>query len=392
MEKYDFDTVINRRGTNSLKYDFAEKRNYPKDVLPYWVADMDFQTPKEVKEALINRINHGIFGYTYYKDNYLNVVKNWFYKHFDYEIDTNWVVTTPGIVFAIVTAIKAYTSVSDSVLIQQPVYYPFSTSVTNNKRKLIINSLEYKDNKYSINFEDFERKIIDNKVKLFILCNPHNPVGRVWTREELTKIGEICLRHKVIVVSDEIHCDFVYEGYVHIPFASINKDFEDITITCTSPSKTFNLAGLQISNIFIKNDSLRRKFKVERGLTGYDEPNTLGIIACESAYTYGDEWLSQLKDYLQNNIFKTSEFLKKNLSKVKLIKTEGTYLIWLDFSAYNLSDDELNSIIVNKANLWLDRGSMFGAEGEQFQRINVACPWVLLEKALNNLKEAFLNI
>ncbi|NLK94116.1 MAG: pyridoxal phosphate-dependent aminotransferase [Clostridiales bacterium] len=389
MSKYDFDTVINRKNTNSLKYDFAEKRNYPKDVLPYWVADMDFKTPKEVTDALINRINHGIFGYTYYKDDYLDVVKKWFYNHYDYKIENDWIVTTPGVVFAIVTAINAFTEEGDAVIIQQPVYYPFRTSIVNNNRKLVVNSLVYKDNKYSIDFDDFEEKIILNKVKLFILCNPQNPVGRVWTKEELTKLGEICLRHNVIVVSDEIHCDFVYEGYKHTPFASINEEFEDITITCTSPSKTFNLAGLQISNIFIKNSSLRRRFKFQRNLTGYDEPNTLGLTACYAAYSYGDPWLKELKAYLLENIRKTNEFLNEHLNKVKLIKTEGTYLIWLDFSAYNLSDDELNNIIINKANLWLDKGSMFGPEGEQFQRINVACPWIILEKALNNLKEAF---
>lgn len=389
MSKYNFDTIINRKNTNSLKYDFAESRNYPKDVLPYWVADMDFKTPKEVTDALINRISHGIFGYTYYKDDYLDVVKKWFYNHYDYKIENDWIVTTPGVVFAIVTAINAFTEANDAVIIQQPVYYPFRTSIINNNRKLVVNSLVYKDNKYSIDFNDFEDKIIKNKVKLFILCNPHNPVGRVWTKEELTKLGDICLKHNVIVVSDEIHCDFVYHGYVHTPFASIKEEFANITITCTSPSKTFNLAGLQISNIFIKNPSLRRKFKYQRNLTGYDEPNTLGLSACQAAYSYGEPWLKELKAYLSENIRKTNEFINEHLNKVKLIKTEGTYLIWLDFSAYNLSDDELNNIIINKANLWLDKGSMFGIEGEQFQRINVACPWALLEKALINLKEAF---
>ena len=391
MDKYDFSNVIDRKNTDSLKYDFATERNFPSDILPYWVADMDFKTAPSIIDALKERCEHGIFGYTGLKSDYINIVKEWFEDHFNFSIKDEWLVITPGVVFAICNAIRSLTEIGDSIIIQQPVYYPFATSIKNNDRNLIVNSLIYKDGAYSINFEDFEEKIIKNSVKLFILCNPHNPVGRVWTKEELIKLGDICVKHNVLVVSDEIHCDFVRKGYSHIPFATLKEEFNNIAITCTSPSKTFNLAGLQVSNIFISNEKLRKKFKKEIHKIGYDEPNTLGLIACKAAYKEGNEWLEELKEYLEMNILKTQNFLKEYLPQIKLINPEGTYLLWLDFSALGLSDDELNKLIIHKANLWLDKGSMFGEEGLGFQRINIACPWSLLETALINLQKVFAN-
>jgi len=385
---HNFDEIIERKNTNSLKYDFAEERNYSKNILPYWVADMDFKTSSFIIDAINERCDHGIFGYTLPKSDYFKVVKDWFKNHFNFTVEDTSLVITPGVVFAICTAIRSLTSEGDSVIIQQPVYYPFASSITNNNRNLVVNSLIYKDGTYSIDFDDFEDKIINNKVKLFILCNPHNPVGRVWTKEELTKLGDICYKQNVLVISDEIHCDFVRPGFTHIPFASIKDEFKDIAITCTSPSKTFNLAGLQISNIFISHGNLRRKFESELHKIGFDEPNTLGLVACMAAYKDGDAWLNELKEYLEMNITRTENFLREYLPQIKLVKPEGTYLLWLDFSELGLTDVELNDLIVNKANLWLDNGTMFGDEGSGFQRINIACPWSLLEKALINIQKA----
>lgn len=388
----DFDEIIDRKNTNSLKYDFAKERKMPLDLLPLWVADMDFRTPKEVIGALVEKSKHGIFGYSEVKEDYLKVLKNWYGKNFDWQIEDEWLVKTPGVVFAICLAIRALTEKGDSVLIQRPVYYPFSSSILDNDRVLINNPLIYSNGKYSIDFEDFENKIIENDVKLFILCNPHNPVGRVWTKEELVKLGDICLKHKVRVVSDEIHSDFVYGKYKHTVFASIKPEISDITITCTSPSKTFNLAGLQISNIFIKNKEIRNKFIREINIIGYSQLNVMGIVACKAAYENGSEWLQELKTYLEENIDFVRSFLKEKLPGVKLVEPEGTYLLWLDFKELGFKNDDLENLIINKAKLWLDGGTMFGIEGEGFQRINIACPRSVLEKALLNLKEAIDNV
>lgn len=384
---YDFDKIIDRKGTNSLKYDFAVQRKRPENVLPLWVADMDFQAPNEVIEKLVERSRHGIFGYSDSDDKYFNAVSGWYKKQFGYEFEKKWLVKTPGIVFAIATAIKAFTNEGDSVLIQQPVYYPFSECILKNNRKLINSPLVYKENKYSIDFMDFENKIEENNVKLFILCSPHNPVGRVWTREELLKMGEICIKHNVLVISDEIHSDFVWKGK-HTIFSSLGEKFADNSIICTAPSKTFNLAGLQVSNIFIKNHKLKKAFTDEINRTGYSQLNTMGILACETAYTYGEKWLSELKEYIFNNICYIKEYILKNIKTIDVIETEGTYLVWLDFRKLNLTEDEREDLLLNKAGLWLDSGAMFGADGLGFERINAACSRKTLEMALKKLEKA----
>lgn len=387
--KYNFDEIVERKGTNCLKYDFAEERGKPKDVLPLWIADMDFKAPPLVIERIKELADHGIFGYTDTKDEYFQVLKKWFYNYFQWEIKKEWLIKTPGIVFAIAAAIHAFTKEGDGVLIQQPVYYPFSEVILDNNRKLVNNPLIRKGNRYEIDFEDFERKIAEEKVKLFLLCSPHNPVGRVWTEEELLRIGEICLKYNVIVVSDEIHSDFIYPGHKHIVFASLSKELSDITITCTAPSKTFNIAGLQISNIFVENPDLKKKMEKAIAQTGYSQVNQLGLAACQAAYEGGEEWLEALKLYLLENILYTREFLEENLPKVEMIQPEGTYLIWLDFQKYNLEEKEREEIIVNKANLWLDSGTMFGPDGKGYERINIACPRSTLKKALQQLAGAF---
>ncbi|WP_455718235.1 MalY/PatB family protein [Anaerosporobacter sp.] len=363
MGTYNFEQIIDRTNTNSLKYDFTVERGKDNDVMPLWVADMDFATLPEITAAIEKRAQHGIFGYTYPKEEYQKTVINWMQKRHNYDIRPEWLVYTPGVVFAISMAVRAVTEEGEAVLIQTPVYYPFSNIVQENGRKLINNSLHYevKDNKgvYSIDFARFEDLIIKNSVKVFLLCSPHNPVGRVWTKEELTRIGEICLKHNVIIIADEIHQDFVYGEKKHIPIASINKDIENITITCTSPSKTFNLAGLQLSNIIIANHKIRKLFKKEMGKTGFDEPNIFGIEACQAAYTYGECWLEELKVYLLENIAYVRNFVDTKMPKVIVTIPEGTYLVWLDFNKYGLELRELEDRIQNKAKLWLDEGIIF---------------------------------
>jgi cystathionine beta-lyase len=385
---YDFNTIINRRNTNSLKYDFASERGKPTDILPLWVADMDFQAPEEVLTALHQAVSHGIFGYSEVKKDYFDVLHDWFFKHFNWDTKENWLIKTPGVVFAIALAVKAFTKEGEGVLIQQPVYYPFEETIVLNKRKLAVNYLINRDGRYLVDFDDFEQQIITKNVKLFILCNPHNPVGRVWSVAELTKMGEICLKHKVIVISDEIHCDFTYPGFKHTVFANIKEDFAQNTITCTSPSKTFNLAGLQISNIFIKNDTIRDRIINELDKSGYSQLNTLGLAACKAAYQYGEPWLMELRAYLYENLNYVREFLKERLPMVQLIEPEGTYLIWLDFSKLRLSNTEMKDLIVNKARLWLDAGQIFGKNGAGFERINIACPRSTLKQALEQLEAA----
>lgn len=386
--KFNFDQVIDRRGTGSIKYDFAQERGIPAEALPLWVADMDFQVPPAVTEALIEKSRHGIFGYTDSKADYFDTLQCWFDRCFGWRVRPEWLVKTPGVVFAINMAIRALTQAGDAVLIQPPVYYPFARSVRNNDRRLVINELRYADGKYTVDFEDFEAKITAGSVKLFILCSPHNPVGRVWTREELERMGEICLAHGVTVVSDEIHANFVYPGHKHLVFANLRPEFSGITVTCTAPSKTFNLAGLQISNIWIEDQGLREKFCGEMERCGYDQPGLMGLAACRAAYAEGWDWLVELRDYLAGNLEFVREFLRKRLPGVRLVEPEGTYLAWLDFRGLGLSDEALDELMLHKAGLWLDGGTMFGEGGEGFQRVNMACPRSVLEQALLQLEKA----
>lgn len=385
----DFDTVIERRNTKCIKYDFAVKRGKPEDILPLWVADMDFKVSSYITDALEAMVSHGIFGYSESEESYFQAVKGWMKRHHDWDVEESWLVKTPGVVFALATAVRAFTEDGDSVLIQRPVYYPFGEVILNNNRKLVDNTLILtEDGHYEIDYEDFESKIIEEKVKLFILCNPHNPVGRVWTKEELTRLGDICLKHNVLVVSDEIHSDSIFTGEHHV-FATVKKEFEDICIICTAPSKTFNIAGLQVSNIFLPNTALVRRFRKELAATGYSQLSLPALVACEAAYRHGDEWLSAVLAYIKANSEFVKEYLAKNLPKVKMIKQEGTYLVWLDFRKYGLSDEELDKRIVEQAGLWLDSGAMFGKSGEGFQRINIACPRATLEQALDRLRKVF---
>lgn len=383
----DFDTIIDRKNTECLKYDFAKRRGMPEDVLPLWVADMDFKTSSYVEDALAERARHGIFGYSESQTPYFEIVRDWMKRHHDWEVKEPWLIKTPGVVFALAMAVKAYTEPGDGVLIQSPVYYPFSEVIEDNGRRIVSNTLVLgEDHKYYIDFEDFERQIKENQVKLFFLCNPHNPVGRVWTTEELTRLGDICLKYQVTVVSDEIHSDFIFRGR-HQVFADLKREYADITVTCTTPSKTFNLAGLLLSNIFISNRELRHKFRQQVNAAGISQLSPFGLVACETAYTQGEEWYQAMLAYVAENIAFTKEYVEKHLPGVEMVEHEGTYLVWLDFRKTGLSVEELEDLIVNRAKLWLDSGKIFGKSGEGFQRINVACPRQILEEALHRIGE-----
>lgn len=387
----NFDEHVERRNTDCIKYDFAKRKGFPEDVLPLWIADMDFKTSSYIEDALVERAREAIFGYSEVQTPYFNAVSSWMKTHHNWEVKEKWLVKTPGVVFALAMAVKAFTKPGDSVIIQSPVYYPFSGVITENGRNLVSSDLSFgDDNRYHMDYEDFEKKIIENDVKLFLLCNPHNPVGRVWTREELEKVGDICLKHNVLVVSDEIHADFVFKGK-HQVFAAIKKEYEDITVTCTAPSKTFNLAGLSLSNIFIPNRKLKHRLKDQMSAAGTGCMGVMGLVACQTAYEKGEEWYQAMKSYVWANIKFTKQYVKENLPGVKMVDHEGTYLVWLDFRDTGLSVDELEDLIIYKAKLWLDSGKIFGKSGEGFQRINVACPRSTVKEALDRIKTALEN-
>lgn len=388
MGKYNFDEIIDRKNTNSLKYDYAVKRGKPEDVLPLWVADMDFRTPPEVTEALVKKAEHGIFGYSEPLSDYYDTLEKWFVRHYGWQPDKGKFVLSCGVVFALYNCIDALTEKGDGVLINQPVYYPFSEAVEDTGRKLVNSSLVYSEGRYSLDFEDLEKQITENNVKLYLLCNPHNPVGRVWTYAELKKISEICLKHGVFVIADEIHGDFVYSSYRFTSYAVLGEEALNNAIICTAPSKTFNLAGLHNANLYIQNDSVRRKYIVAQNKKGYSQSNIMGIVACQAAYTYGDQWLSELREYLEGNLNFLKGYLAEYLPKIKLVEPEGTYLVWLDCRELGFTDKELNELIVYKAKLWLDAGNIFGDVGKYFERINIACPRSVLKEALDRLERA----
>ncbi|MBD5533591.1 MAG: pyridoxal phosphate-dependent aminotransferase [Lachnospiraceae bacterium] len=387
----DFDRIIDRKGTRSLKYDFAVRRGMPEDILPLWVADMDFRTSSYIEDTLAERVQHGIFGYSDVQTPYFEIVRDWMKRHHNWEIQEQWLVKTPGVVFAIAMAVKAYTEPGDCVLLQPPVYYPFSEVIKDNGRTVVNNVLYLgDDNRYHIDFDDFEKKIVENRVKLFFLCNPHNPVGRVWSREELTRLGDLCVKHHVIVISDEIHHDFIFQGE-HVVFAGLKKEYEEISITCTSPSKTFNLAGMVLSNIFIPNHGLRHPFYRQMDAAGISQLGVMGLVACEAAYKDGEEWYQAMRAYVADNIAFTRKYVEKNMYGVRMIEHEGTYLVWLDCRETGLNAEELDERIIHQAKLWLDSGKIFGECGRGFQRVNVACPRSVLAEALERLKNALIE-
>ena len=382
----NFDEIVERRGTDCLKYDFAKRRGKPEDVLPLWVADMDFKTSSYVVDALIERAEHGIFGYSDTQEEYFNAVAGWMERHHHWKIREEWLIKTPGVVFALAMAVKAFTEPGDSVLIQQPVYYPFSEVIRDNDRVIVSSDLILgEDNRYHIDLEDFEKQIVDHDVKLFLLCNPHNPSGRVFTKEELTGMGDLCVKYGVKVVSDEIHNDFVFQGE-HTVFASVKKEYEDLCVVCTSPSKTFNLASMLISNIFIPGGEMRKKFQHEVDAAGISQLSALGIVAAQTAYKKGDEWYHAMLSYVRENITYLKTYVADHMPGVNVIDGEGTYLLWLDFRKTGIDPAELDRRIIYDAKLWLDSGKIFGKKGAGFQRINVAAPRKTVEECLERIR------
>lgn len=386
---YDFDTVTDRKNTNAIKYDLAKKRGKPEDAVSLWVADMDFPTAPCIQKAVAEKAAHGIWGYSRPDNRYYDALKKWYKERHNFEVQNEWVVNTPGVCFALAAAIKAFTKEGESVLIQKPVYYPFFNIINSLQRKVVNSSLILKNNHYEIDFDDFERKIVQENVKMFILCSPHNPGGRVWTKQELQKISEICLAHNVLVVSDEIHSDITFGSNVHTVYGSLSEQALKNSIICTAPSKSFNLAGLQFSNIFIADEKLKKAFSEELDKTGYDEPSVFGIVAATAAYSEGADWFDSVKSYIWENILFAKKYIEENAPQIKVLVPEGTYLLWLDFSKTGLSDSEINDRVLNKAKVWLDSGSMFGKEGEKFQRINCATPRIILEDALKRICSQF---
>lgn len=383
MKKYNFDCETKRNNTDCLKYDFAIQRGKQNDMLPLWVADMDFVGCNEVKDAIINASQDGIFGYTDTLDDYFKLVHDWYKNYFDFEIKKESLVKCPGVVYALCTAVKAYTNEFDGVMITEPVYHPFRDAIEVNNRKVVNVELIYKDGKYSMDFDLIEKKIIENKVKLFLLCSPHNPSGRVWTKEELKKLGDICIKHNCLVFSDEIHSDFTYEPYKHYMFTSIDESFKKIALIGLAPSKTFNIAGLQVSHIIIDNEELRNKFINEINKTGYSQLNKLGLVASKACYQYGREWLVELKEYLKSNL----DLVREEVSKIEgmtLVEPQGTFLLWIDCSKLKINK-RVSDFIAYDCKLWVNDGISFSQNCENFIRINIGTQ-------KKNIIEAFKRI
>lgn len=381
--RYNFDKIIDRNNTNSSKWDTTTN-----GVLPMWVADMDFKVATPIIDSILLRALHGVFGYTMIPQSYYDAEIFWWLKRHNFSIRKEWIEPTVGVIPSLSATVQAFCQKGDKVLIQSPVYNYFNSSITNNKCEVVTNDLIYKKGKYSIDFQDFEDKVKDEKVKLFILCNPHNPVGRVWSKEELTKMGELCLENGVIVLSDEIHRDLVYSDSHYTPMASINEAFLYNTITCTAPSKTFNLAGLKTSNIIVANQEYKAKINRSLNINESIEPNVFGIEALISAYTQSEDWLDELLVYLQSNRDFLSEYVKKNIPELKVIQPEATYLIWIDCSKLGMDSDELEEKIKRIGKLRIASGGTYGENAKTFIRINIACPKKTLKEGLQRLKSA----
>lgn len=386
---YDFDRVVERCGTNCEKYDSLKRIFGTEDLVPLWVADMDFETPEFIIDALKRRLDHHILGYSYRPDGFYNAIKGWLKRRWNWDVETSWIQFTPGTVCAVSLAIRAFSSEGDGVVIQTPVYGPFSWVIEGNRRRVECNPLKYESNgRAVIDFEDLEEKL--SRSKIFILCNPHNPTGRVYTRNELERIAMLCLKYNIIVIADEIHCDLIQEPYRHIHFASLGDDAARRSITVSSPAKSFNIAGLSTTAVIIPDQKLRQEFHCEEESIHIDQGNIFGTIAMEMAYTYGDQWVDSLNDYIKGNIDYVVGFLADKMPDVKCYPPEAMYLMWLDFREWGLEHKELCKFMVEKARLGMSEGRFFGAEGEGFMRINVAAPRVIIERAMTQLYEASL--
>lgn len=383
--KYNFDEIISRRGTDSYKWDTATSN----DILPMWVADMDFRTAPPIIDALQKRVKHGIFGYTKVPSRYYESITGWFNKQHNFPILKDWLLFTTGVVPALSAIIKALTKPGDKVIVQTPVYNCFFSSIRNNGCLIETNQLLYNNQTYTINFDDLEQKTADPATRLLLLCNPHNPVGRVWTREELQRIGEICIRNHVTVISDKIHCDLVYAGHTHIPFGSISREFLQNSVTCTAPSKTFNLAGLQCANILATDSTVKARIDKALNIHEVCEINSFAIEALIAAYNEGEEWLEELKQYLYNNYLYLTHFFRQHLPHLHVLPLEATYLVWVDCTALRQTSAEIAHTLLNNQHLWINEGALYGEAGEGFIRINIATQHENLRKGLEKIRNQY---
>lgn len=386
--QYNFDQVIHRWGTDCEKYDTITQRGYPEDMIPMWVADMDFGVPDCVKQAMHEAVERGIFGYSLPGDDFYEAIAGWFSRRYGWQIQKEWIIHTPGVVTALSAVVRTVTQPGEAVLIQSPVYHQFFNVINRNGRTLVENELRYEDGKYTMDLQDMERKILEHKVKLFILCSPHNPVCRVWTPEELRQVGALCKKHNVTVLADEIYCDFFSPGYCHTPFHLVCPEMTEQLIVCTSPSKGFNIAGLQISNIIIPGQSLREAFRKTIDIVGYNECNYMGMVACRAAYQKGEQWLEACKAYIWENVCYIQNFLHTRLPMIRMIEPQGTYLVWLDCSGLGLSPEALEDLMLHKADIWPDMGTKFGEKTGQFIRLALACPRSVVEQVMLRLEKA----
>jgi cystathionine beta-lyase len=397
--KYDFDREIDRRGTSAVKWEFIQAgedlvqwertdRFYGEGrTLPLWVADMDFRCPEPVVQALVQRAQHGIYGYTAQTASYHEAVVGWMYRRHGWRISPEWICTTPGVVPALNMMVRTFVSPGEAVLIQPPVYYPFFSAIKANGARLVTNPLALENGRYTMDFADLETKIQDPAVRMLILCSPHNPVGRVWSREELTRLGEICLEREILVIADEIHGDLIHRGYDFTSFGRLDEPLARRAIICTAPSKTFNLAGLHTSNILIPDEELRSRFEKTLHGNGLFGIGTFGVVALEAAYNHGEEWLEQVIDYIGDNLQFLQDYIHANVPRLTVIRPEGTYLVWLDCRGLGLDKWELKRLMLDQARVYLDEGFIFGPEGEGFERINIACPRSVLAEALARIKD-----
>lgn len=379
--KYDFDKIVPRRHTGSYKWD-----SIPEDALPLWVADMDFEVAPAIKKALADRVAHGVFGYTQIDDSYYEAVVSWYERRHQWSINRRWMLYTSGVVPAISCSIKALTLPGENVLVQTPVYNCFFSSIRNQGCQIVESPLVRKDDSYVIDWDDFEQKCADEKTTVFLLCNPHNPGGRVWTREELAKMGAVCAKHHVFVISDEIHCELVMPGYKFTPFAAVNEENLGNSVTLSSPSKSFNTAGLQIANIICKDDEVRRRIDRVINIFEVCDVNPFGPVALKAAYNESEEWLDALNEYIWGNYQLLKETFAQQLPKLKVTKLEGTYLAWVDISGLGMSSDEVTKKLLDEGHVFVSNGTLYGKEaGEGFIRINLACPRAVLKEGLSRI-------
>jgi cystathionine beta-lyase len=391
MKRYNFDEIIDRRGTNCIKYDALERYFGTSDVLPLWVADMDFRTPDFIVDAIRKRAEHEVFGYTFRPDSYYRSIIEWMKRRHNWDIKKEWISFSPGVVAALSFAIEAFTKPGDGVIVQPPVYFPFFDVVKDTNRTLIENKLIVNNGRYTFDFEDLKSKITPS-TRMLLLCNPQNPGGMVWSRNELEKLTEICTKNNIFIVSDEIHSDLVFKGHSHIPVSTLSEEVAKNCMICMAPSKTFNTAGFSTSMVIIPNRENLLKYETVLNVGHIGMGNIFGTIALEAAFTYGDEWLNQLQNYLWDNYVFLDRFIRNNLPKVKVMKPDATYLIWLDFNEYGLTDKELIDLATEKAKVALNNGSRFGAGGEGWLRINIGCPKAVLKQALQQLASTFGSI